>query len=82
MRGDHGLGLDLMKTSDGNTAVKKIKEMLPGVVNPALICFPPIKEGDLIIGVNGKKCSTFTEVVKEIRAAGGSIELIIERHII
>ena len=54
--------------------------MPPGVINPATICFPPIKEGDLIIGVNGKKCQMFAEVVKEIRASGGSIELVIERH--
>lgn len=73
------MGLDLLKTAEGNTAVKKIKDMPPGVINPATICFPPIKEGDLIIGVNGKKCQMFAEVVKEIRASGGSIELVIER---
>ena len=80
MRGEHGLGLDLQKSPEGSTTVKKIKEMPPGVVNPALICYPPIKEGDHIIGVNGKKCASFADVVKEIRSAGGTIELVIERR--
>jgi hypothetical protein len=78
VRGEHGLGLDLEKTAEGGAAVKRIKDM-PGVVNPAQICYPPIKEGDTIIGVNGKKCHVFADVVKEIRASGGSIEIGIER---
>ena len=53
--------------------------MPPGVVNPAQVCYPPIKEGDCIIGVNGKRMSTFVDVVKEIRTSGATIELMIER---
>ena len=80
VRGEYGLGLDLEKIhATGGASVKRIKEMPPGVVNPALACYPPMKEGDIIIGVNGKRCAAFAEVVKEIRASAGSIELRIER---
>lgn len=79
-RGDYGLGLDLEKISaSGGASVKRIKEMPPGVINPAQACIPPIKEGDVIVGVNGKRCVIFAEVVKEIRASGSSIELRIDR---
>lgn len=54
--------------------------MPPGIDNPAEVCYPPIKEGDFIVGVNSKPMSAFVEVVKEIRASTNTIELMIERR--
>ena len=79
VRGEHGIGLDLGKTVAGMSIVQRLKEMPPGVVNPASICYPPIKAGDRIIGVNGKACELFTDVVREIKAAEGTIEISFER---
>ena len=80
VRGDYGLGLDLEKIhATGGASVKRIKEMPSGIMNPALAAYPPIKVEDVIVGVNGKRCTIFAEVVKEIRASEGSIELTIER---
>ena len=81
VRGEYGLGLDLEKVhATGGASVKRVKEMPPGVVNPALASYPPIKVGDIIVGVNGKRCTVFAEVVKEIRASGASVELMIDRQ--
>ena len=78
-KGEHGIGLDLAKTADGGVFVTRLKDMPPGVVNPAASCTPPINAGDVIVGVNGQPCALFADVVKAIRGASGVIELLLER---
>eukprot|EP00602_Paraphysomonas_sp_CaronLab_P011509 CAMPEP_0185040382 /NCGR_PEP_ID=MMETSP1103-20130426/38364_1 /TAXON_ID=36769 /ORGANISM="Paraphysomonas bandaiensis, Strain Caron Lab Isolate" /LENGTH=2494 /DNA_ID=CAMNT_0027579655 /DNA_START=336 /DNA_END=7820 /DNA_ORIENTATION=+ len=72
-KGQHGIGLDLTKSADGRAHIQRFKEMPAGVVNPAAQCNPPIKPGDIIVGVNGKSCSTFAEVIKTIRGLEGAV---------
>ena len=79
-KGPHGIGLDLVKSSAGKAAVQRLKEMPPGVVNPASQSRPPFRTGDIIVGVNGQPCGTFAETIKMIRALEGVITLQIERQ--
>lgn len=78
-KGPHGIGLDLTKTSNGRANIQRFKDLPDGAVNPAAQCVPAIKPGDVIIGVNGKSCATFAEVIKTIRAIDGEIILQLER---
>jgi hypothetical protein len=80
VKGDLGIGLDLSKNVDGGVSITRLKEMPPGVVNPASQCNPPIASGDIIIGVNGQMCTSFNDVVKLIRAAPmGPVQLSLQR---
>jgi pyruvate/2-oxoglutarate dehydrogenase complex dihydrolipoamide acyltransferase (E2) component len=78
-KGEHGIGLDLTKTANGRANIQRFKELPNAAVNPALQCNPPIKPNDVIIGVNGKACATFADVIKTIRALDGEITLQLER---
>lgn len=69
------MGLDLAKSKEGKAVVSSFKELPAGAVNPALQCVPPIKPGDVIVGVNGENCETFAEAVKLIRASSGAVTL-------
>lgn len=75
MKGEHGIGLDLTKNSDGAAVVTKLKDLPPGVVNPASQCAIPIMAGDVIVAVNGQPANTFSEAVKLIRSAQGAVVL-------
>lgn len=81
MKGEHGIGLDLVKSSNGRACIQKLKEMPPGVVNPASLCTPAILPGDIIVGVNGKPSGLFADTIKMIRALenGRPINLQLER---
>lgn len=81
VKGDHGIGLDLVKSPNGRACIQKLKEMPPGVVNPASLCVPPIVPGDIIVGVNGKACGLFADTIKIIRGLdnGRPIDLQLER---
>lgn len=74
VKGPHGIGLDLAKNADGQAYILKLKD-IPGVVNPASQCNPPMKAGDLIIAVNGQKSKNFMETVNLIRACGTNVQL-------
>lgn len=78
-KGEHGIGLDLTKTSNGRANIQRFKELPNGAANPALQCIPAIHPGDVITGVNGKPCATFADVIKTIRALDGEITLQLER---
>lgn len=78
VKGEHGIGLDLGKDSKGGIVIHRLKEM-PGLVNPASLCNPPILPGDKIIEVNGEKCYSFPECVQQLRSATGKIILTLER---
>ena len=80
VKSEHGIGLDIAKTPEGGTMVQKLKEMPPGVANPALACKPAILPGDIIIEVNGEKSDTFATTVKYIRASEGTVTLTLERN--
>lgn len=75
----YGIGLDLAKTPTGGCAVQRLKEMPDGVLNPAAQCNPSILAGDAIVAVNGQPCGAFSDAVKALRAATGTIELTLER---
>ena len=79
VKSEHGIGLDIAKTADGGTVVQKLKDMPPGVANPALACKPAILPGDVIIEVNGEKADSFATAVKLIRASEGTVTLTLER---
>jgi C-terminal processing protease CtpA/Prc len=79
VKGEHGIGLDLAKTSIGGVVITKFKEMPDGSVNPASLCQPALKIGDRIVGINGKNCTSFSEVVKMLRSSSGEIRIDIER---
>jgi C-terminal processing protease CtpA/Prc len=79
IKGEHGIGLDIWRTTDNGCVVQRLKDMPPGVPNPAAKCVPPIKTGDLIIGVNGTKMVAFNDIVKAIRASGADVKLLISR---
>jgi len=78
VKGEHGIGLDLGKDSKGGIVIHRLKDM-PGLVNPASLCNPPILPGDKIIEVNGEKCYSFPECVQQLRSATGKIILTLER---
>jgi len=79
-KGNHGIGLDLVKSQDGGTFVQRIKDMPFGVSNPASSANPPVLAGDFILGVNGKIFEAcFADVVREIRSSVDKVELLIER---
>jgi hypothetical protein len=78
-KGDHGLGLDLGKTSDGRVVVQRFKELPSGIINPAQKAVPKIRPGDFITGINGVKCGSFAECVTAIRNCTGIVELELER---
>ena len=78
VKGEHGIGLDLGKDNRGGIVIHRLKEM-PGLVNPASLCNPPILPGDKIIEVNGEKCFSFPECVQQLRSAVGKITLTLER---
>lgn len=80
-KGEHGIGLDLGKSATGMAAVQRLKEMPPGIVNPASLCKPAILPNDIIVEVNGSPAPTFMEAVKLIRASEGTIRLKLERHV-
>ena len=75
MKGEHGLGLDLTKSRDNRAVVTAFKAMPNNAPNPALQCVPPIKIGDVIVGVNGEACASFADAVKLIRATNGAVTL-------
>jgi hypothetical protein len=80
-KGEHGIGLDLVKSSNGRACIQKLKEMPPGVANPASLCSPPILPGDIIVGVNGRASGLFADTIKIIRGLenGRPISLQLER---
>ena len=78
-KGEHGIGLDLNKTSNGRAQVKNFKALPNNAPNPAKVCKPEIKQYDVIVGVNGVPCSNFKETISLIRGAGGAINLRLER---
>jgi C-terminal processing protease CtpA/Prc len=79
-KGNHGIGLDLVKSQDGGTFVQRVKDMPFGVANPASSAIPPVLAGDFILGVNGKLFEAcFADVVREIRSSVDKVELLIER---
>jgi S1-C subfamily serine protease len=80
-KGEHGIGLDLVKSPNGRACIQKLKEMPPGIVNPASLCSPPINPGDIIVGVNGKASGLFADTIKIIRGLenGRPINLQLER---
>ena len=82
VKGEQGIGLDLSKTPDGGVVIQKLKEMPPGVTNPASLCNPPILPGDVIIGVNGVDCAAFADAVKALKApqVGSKITLKLQRN--
>lgn len=59
--------------------IQRLKDLGPGIVNPAAMCNPPVLSGDAIVGVNGVEVKTFVDIVKAIRGATGRVELWIER---
>ena len=79
LKGPHGIGLDISKGSSGRTVVQRFKELPDGAPNPALMCDPAIRPGDIIIGVNGAPCVTFMETVKMIKGSGERVQLSLER---
>lgn len=80
VKGPHGIGLDLAKSSNGRASVQRFKELPEGIPNPARSCQPPIEPGDVIAGVNDITCSTFADLIKTIRSLPeGTIKLHIER---
>ena len=81
VKGEYGIGLDLVKSSNGRPCIQKLKEMPAGVVNPASLCNPPIQPGDIIVGVNGKPSGLFSDTIKIIRGLenGRPINLQLER---
>jgi DnaJ family protein C protein 13 len=78
-KGEHGIGLDLNKTSNGRAQVKNFKTLPDNAPNPAKVCQPAIQVSDVIVGVNGTPCTTFKETIALIRGAGGAITLRLER---
>lgn len=79
-KGDLGIGLDLGKSPAGEAQVLRLKELPPGVVNPASLSVPAILPMDVIVAVDGQPCATFAEAVKLIRATGlGKVQLTLER---
>jgi len=80
-KGELGIGLDLGKAKTGQAQVLRLKEFPPEVVNPASLCNPAIRVGDVIVGVNGEPCSSLAEAVKVIRAAVGVLQLTLERNL-
>jgi hypothetical protein len=81
VKGENGIGLDLVKSANGRPCIQKLKEMPAGVVNPASLCNPPIQPGDIIVGVNGKPSGLFSDTIKIIRGLenGRPIHLQLER---
>ena len=79
-KGELGIGLDLGKAKTGQAQVLRLKEFPPEVVNPASLCNPAIRVGDVIVGVNGEPCTSRPEAVKVIRAAVGVVQLTLERN--
>jgi hypothetical protein len=79
LKGAHGIGLDISKTSDGRTIVQRFKDMPDNAPNPALACDPPIAVGDLIVAVNDVACATFMDVVRNIKGSGERVKLTLER---
>lgn len=75
VKGEHGLGLDLTKSRDNMPVITAFKAMPNNVPNPALQCVPPIKVGNIIVGVNGEACGSFADAVKLIRATNGAVTL-------
>ncbi len=82
VKGEQGIGLDLSKTPDGGVVIQKLKEMPPGITNPASLCNPAILPGDVIIGVNGVDCPVFADAVKALKApeVGSKITLKLQRN--
>lgn len=81
VKGDLGIGLDLGKNPDGSVSVVRFKDFpAGGPPNPATQCNPPIKLGDVIVGVNAVRCKLFADVVKNIRGlSNGNVTLVLER---
>lgn len=80
MKGEHGIGLDLVKSSSGKAYIQKLKEMPDGVPNPAATCIPPVRPGYTITAVNGVTCTSFADTIKIIRSATGVIKLQLEQE--
>lgn len=79
LKSEYGIGLDLVKTTDGGVAVQRLKEMPDGSPNPASVCNPPVLIGDVIVGVNDQRCTQFVDVVKGIRGCNVRVSLWLER---
>jgi hypothetical protein len=79
IKGEHGIGLDIGRTADSGCVIQRLKDMPPGVVNPASRCVPALVPGDLIIGVNGTKMVGFNDIVKAIRSSGEEVKLLVSR---
>jgi C-terminal processing protease CtpA/Prc len=78
-KGEYGIGLDLGKTEDGRVLVQRLKELPPGVINPASRANPPVKAGDFIVSVQGQTGLSFADTVKVIRSSTGGIDMGLER---
>ena len=79
IKGEHGIGLDIGRTADSGCVIQRLKDMPPGVVNPASRCVPALVPGDVIIGVNGTKMVGFNDIVKAIRSSGEEVKLLVSR---
>ena len=57
------------------TSIKRFKVLPADVANPAQRAQPPLQVGDLIVGVNGVPCESFSKVVEAIRASPARVTL-------
>ena len=79
-KGGYGIGLDI--ANDGCYAVVvRFKELPPWVTNPARMCDPQIQVGDIIVGINDMRMSSFHHVVETVKELPkGSLTLELRRR--
>lgn len=82
IKGAHGLGLDVAKSTLGVACIVGFKAMPEGVEHPCAKCDPQLEKYDVIVAVNKNPCPVFSDAVQALKGCpAGPILLTVERKV-